>query len=526
MKATSLGRRTIDPTSDDFFRVLIEERKTLPKSHPHYLLLKIIANALYGIFGELNTYHYGKNRAQQLKVYSGERRFEQPTFVEERPGRWHFPPAAALITAGGRLMLAILEHLVERRKGTYLLMDTDSILFVASKNGGRIPCPGGRHKTAKGTPAVRAMTWDEVEEICAEINHLNPYDPTRVSDILKIEECNYDRAGNQHQLYGLAVSAKRYVVYTRRQQKMTIIKPSEHGLGFVFVPDRRKRYKPVDCKDRESDYARWVVEAWVRLLDDHFRQIDDSETALVTTPLWFAHFPAMMRIRVTTPNVLTALRKRDPGWAKPYNFALSPILVDPPAECTLVAPFSKRPETWLDRPYTEIHSGDTVHLRDAWRGKLLVPQRLSSVLWRHYLHPEDKSLAPNGERCGLYTHGLLRRRPIRAMRPLRYLGKEVERKAQEGEEIIITEGRGPIEYQPRQTANTRPADAGLILRAQRLPRSDLRRESDVSQHALERFLRSERVQPHTRARLAQAVETLERQAREQPTSHAMTAPSS
>ena len=515
LRPTTLGTRTIDPTSDDFFRVLIEERKTLPKNHPHYLLLKIIANALYGIFAELNTHHYGKNRAQQLQVYSGNRRFEQPTFVEERPGRWHFPPFAALITAGGRLMLSILEHLVERRHGTYLLMDTDSILFVASRNGGVIPCPGGRQKTPSGAPAVRAMTWKEVEEIRAEINRLNPYDPTRVSDILKIEDCNYDRAGNRHQLYGLAVSAKRYVVFTR-QQKTTIIKPSEHGLGIVFVPDRRKRYKPVDCKDQDSSYPRWVVEAWSKLLDDHVRQVNDPEDALVRTSLWFAEFPAVMRVRVTTPNVLKALRQRDPGSAKPYNFALSPILVDPPEECTLIAPFSKRPETWLKRQYTETHSGDMVYLGAKWRGDTLQPQRLSSVLWRHYRHPEDKSLAPDGAPCGSITSGLLRRRPIRAMRPLRYIGKEIERKAQEGEDISLAESQRPIEFQPRRTTNTRPADAGLVLRAQRFSARQLRRESGVSQHAIERFLRSARVHPDTRARVAEAVEALERRARERP----------
>jgi hypothetical protein len=520
MRVTSLGTRTIDPTTDDFFLALIEERKTLPKTDPHYLLLKIIANALYGIFAELNTYHYGKNRAKRLDVFSGERRFDQPALVVERPGRWHFPPAAALITAGGRLMLAMLEHLVERRRGTYLLMDTDSIFFVASEQGGLIPCPGGPHTMADGTPAVRAITWKELDEICEQVNRLNPYDPTRVTDILKIEDCNYDRRGRQHQLYGLAVSAKRYVVYTRRKQQVEIIKPSEHGLGIVFVPDKRKRYKPVECKDQETGYARWIVETWERLLDDHFRKITAPENALVTRGLWFAQFPAMMRVRVTTPNVLMALRQRDPGAGKPYNFALSPILVDPPTECTLVAPFSKRPETWLSQPYTEIHSGETIHLGGEWRGSALVPQMLASVLWRHYLHAEDKSLAPDGKKCGPYTSGLLRRRPIEAMRPLRYIGKEIERRAQEGEDIGVTERRGPVEYQPGQTARTRPADASLILRAKQVIklfgfRQFMREAGTKSQHAVERFLKGERIHPRTRVRLAHAVEALEHQERTQ-----------
>jgi len=60
MKTTVIGTRTIDPEKDGFFRVVIEERKKLPKSHSHYLLLKIIANALYGIFPELNKDEYGR----------------------------------------------------------------------------------------------------------------------------------------------------------------------------------------------------------------------------------------------------------------------------------------------------------------------------------------------------------------------------------------------------------------------------------------------------------------------------------
>jgi hypothetical protein len=56
MRKISIGTRTIDPEIDDFFRAVIEERKKLPKKHPHYLLLKIIANALYGILpNSINT---------------------------------------------------------------------------------------------------------------------------------------------------------------------------------------------------------------------------------------------------------------------------------------------------------------------------------------------------------------------------------------------------------------------------------------------------------------------------------------
>jgi hypothetical protein len=203
--------------------------------------------------------------------------------------------------------------------------------------------------------------------------------------------------------------------------------------------------------------------------------------------------------------------KRDPGAAKPYNFALSPILIQPSPDCTLIAPASKHPQEWLTRDYTEIHSGETVKLFVEYQGKVLLPQTLSSVVWRHYLHPEDKSLSPDGEPCDAYTRGLLRRRPIQAMMPFVFIGKEIERRAQEGEDVSVLENSGPIQYHRHQTAKTRAADAGLILRARRFPLRKLMRESGASQHAIERFLDGDRVHPTTRAKLARAVEKLERQ---------------
>ena len=103
------------------------------------------------------------------------------------------------------------------------------------------------------------------------------------------------------------------------------------------------------------------------------------------------------------------------------------------------------------------------------------------------------------------------RRPIEVMTPLVFIGKEIERRAQEGEDFSLLENTGPIQYQRHRTAKTRAADAGLILRARRFPLRKLMRESGASQHSAERFLDGDRVHPATRARLALAVEKLERQ---------------
>ena len=49
------------------------------------------------------------------------------------------------------------------------------------------------------------------------------------------------------------------------------------------------------------------------------------------------------------------------------------------------------------------------------------------------------------------------------MTPFVFIRKEVERRAQEGEDVSGLENNGPIKYHRNQTAKTRAADAGLVL---------------------------------------------------------------
>jgi hypothetical protein len=115
----------------------------------------------------------------------------------ERPGRWAFPLAAALITSGGRLFLALLEKMAAEKGGTHVLTDTDSMFFVSTKRGGLIPREGGSKKMSDGRCAVLALPWNEIEEFCRHLGKLSPYDPNIVDRLLKIESLNYDQAGNQ-----------------------------------------------------------------------------------------------------------------------------------------------------------------------------------------------------------------------------------------------------------------------------------------------------------------------------------------
>src|SRR5260370_41348310 len=116
------------------------------------------------------------------------------------------------------------------------------------------------------------------------------------------------------------------------------------------------------------------------------------------------------------------------------------------------------------------------------------PETSCHRIWKHFLHPEDKSLGPDGSPCHEYTRGVLLRRPVHAMIPFEYIGKEIERRAQKGEDVAVFKNAGPIRYGSGRSAKTRSADPGLIVRARRYGLRKLMRKAKTSQHSVERFL--------------------------------------
>lgn len=64
------------------------------------------------------------------------------------------------------------------------------------------------------------------------------------------------------QLFGYAISAKRYALYTRSGNEICVAKASGHGLGYLFAPKETKKDKRAD----EDETPEWVMEAWEFLL--------------------------------------------------------------------------------------------------------------------------------------------------------------------------------------------------------------------------------------------------------------------
>jgi len=291
--------------------------------------------------------------------------------------------------------------------------------IVASKGGGLVACKGGPYRMADRTEAIKALKWEEVRRIVDRFTALNPYDPVIVpGSILNIvEDINYDTTKRQRQVYGYGISAKRYALYRREGTKVEIIKASEHGLGFY--------YRPKEGRDASCDVPLWIKEGWewilCRALGLPCRE-----------PSWF-QVPVMRRIAISTPNVMAALRRLNRDQARPYNFAMSPVLVNLSGlEITLLGPFEKDPARWDGMTYFNIHDGTTHILKPPMLPVLV--QTFDMVFAQYVRHPEFKSLVPNGTPCKGDTSGLLARYPVTAS-GFCLIGKETERGWEQSEDI-------------------------------------------------------------------------------------------
>jgi hypothetical protein len=336
----------------------------------------------------------------------------------EEPGEFCFPPLAAVITGAARLLLTMIERAVTDLGGTWVFCDTDSFAIVATEHGGLIASPRGDHQLPDGTPAVLALSHEQVDQIRARINQLNPYTPGTVRDLLKI-----DTSGD-----ATAISAKRYVI----TRDGVIVKRSLHGLGRYLdpvSPDRERR--------DPAGNPIWTDEAWTWIL----ASLTDRDTAM---PDW-AERPALSRITVSSTLLLRPFDawNRDRPWdeqIKPANFLLvatvEPFGYPPgvdPTRFRLITPYQPDPDTWTGLPWRNLYDPDgpsyriTTDKTAPVEPNLVVVRSYRDVLLEYRTHPEHKFHDSNGQPCRRSTRGQLQRRPVHLAGPLHLIGKESNR---------------------------------------------------------------------------------------------------
>ena len=165
---------------DDFYQHVVEQKEAHKTDATLKKGLKCIGNAgAYGPLVELNEHKEGED--VKLDVYSGEHYHQQAIREREVPGPFYFPPVASLITAGGRLLLALAEKCVVDAGGCGVFLDTDSCCLPADEKGGF--SRGGAHADLgyvegadmREFAPVPCLSRDTVVKISERFTALNPY---------------------------------------------------------------------------------------------------------------------------------------------------------------------------------------------------------------------------------------------------------------------------------------------------------------------------------------------------------------
>ena len=506
LKPVVVAGETIDPTTQDFYRQLIIHRNRLKADaksasgvtkaalESDQQAIKILANATsYGIFVELNVEDYKTAKTMIANGAEGQPfKFRSKSF--EKPGQYFHPLLGTLITGAARLMLALAERQVQVQGLDWAFCDTDSIAIA---NVGDLPLEEFKAK------ALGVHEWFE---------DLNPYGER--GSILQLEKVNFppgkdDDLGTLDPPFCFAVSAKRYVLFNRKDGQPIIRKASGHGLGHLLAPydepptERRERIKRVGVPLWQEDLWKEVIRA------------ADSETPDQTRFLEMKGFdaPAASPYAATTPELLRWFNiyneQQKPGERIfPFGFLLSlqaktrlQMAKDEPE--ALSDPLWRRREPRPAAPYFKRATEAAEHAFDRERRSQIPSSWLKShgrSLVRYHLHSESKFRGGNYDQ-----RGALRRRHVIAF-AMQAIGKESD-DIEENE--FIGEDTGPTEH-PMASSSCAKVAAFVAEMQQSLGTSDreLLGRAKVSPRSLKRLRAGERVGDDLLHRLASAAERL------------------
>lgn len=130
----------------------------------------------------------------------------------------------------------------------------------------------------------------------------------------------------------------------------------------------------------------------------------------------------------------------------------------------------------------------------------VMPRTYGHVLYLYTKHPEAKSLAPDGSSCTFDTRGLLQRSSVIAA-SRRYVGKETDRRWEQGEDLSLVEFKA-VEYQGSKQV---VASEGIRQQILKTGIRKVERETKVSHHTIDKILKGESVRRKTLAKLVKQI---------------------
>ncbi len=161
---------------------------------------------------------------------------------------------------------------------------------------------------------------------------------------------------------------------------------------------------------------------------------------------------------------------------------------------TLVTSFTSKRSEWLKSECINIFDGKVYQLALEQTAHLdkVIPRTYAHVLYLYTKHPEAKSLAPDGTPCVCDTRGLLQRSSV-VVASRRYVGKETDRRWEQGEDLSLVEFTSFEYQQSKQVVASEDIKQDILKSGIR----KLERVTGVSHHTLDKILKGEHVRRRT-----------------------------
>lgn len=303
LSKTNLFDLEIDPQEMNLHKFLVEKRAEIKKEMEDVAQgLKITVNATsFGIYIEQNTV----DEESDIEVYEGDRHFIAYGRTE-KDGKWLNPFIGNMITAGGRLLLALAQKKAIDLGHPHYYMDTDSIIV---------------------NPKI-------VKPLMDFFNSFNPYD--NIKDLLKLEDDKLKtrykdkitRTMGEDGLYHptqyfLGIASKRYVLFARDKDGEPDVDAMEgklHGLGHIT-----KLFENLETKeDKEAGrkVSEWHHFFWRDVINYIEGNLSEDRVEEI-----YGGKREITKMSIRTSIVLSHFREfnKDKPWEeqiKPYNFFL------------------------------------------------------------------------------------------------------------------------------------------------------------------------------------------------------------
>ncbi len=284
-------------TTGDLGKALWHERELAaaiidpPVRDRRVALSKALAvSAAWGIFGRVDLREDRKAVPWEAWGPNGER-FQGKSRRYDQAGPltlWHL---AAAVPAACRAIVAIASHDIEAAGGSVAAVMTDSITLPAAPEARLVPCPGGPHRLADGSEAVRLLSFADVRSIFSR------FDKLFGRQAWKAEAGSLDR-----ETWGLVAGVNKVLFGHFEGETFTLDRSSDTSLGDHYLDPSGTSAKLPDGR------TAWAAELERAHLARLVARASDADVQPDNLPSWSEDRPAMRPGRGTTMADLRWLR--------------------------------------------------------------------------------------------------------------------------------------------------------------------------------------------------------------------------